>query len=77
VIYDDDVKYAVAQAIFKVDQDYADAQQNPLPDRHFKVAISLYLAQAQGALDTLRELELLDERVVKEILQGGTKQVAR
>ena len=50
-----DLEYNLAHAIFKAQQAFEQDEGNePLPDRHFKVAVVLYLAMANGALDHLR-----------------------
>jgi hypothetical protein len=46
----DELVRAVALGIFKAQQAFEADQGQDLPDRHFKVAIVLYLAMAQGAL---------------------------
>lgn len=42
---------AVARAIFEVDRDFHD---EPLPERHFKVAIAQYQARARAAIAAMR-----------------------
>jgi hypothetical protein len=48
---DDALIEAVALAIFKADQAFECIEGERLPDRHFKVAISLYRAMAHAAID--------------------------
>jgi hypothetical protein len=43
----------VARAIFEADQSFERIAGERLPDRHFKVAISLYRAMAQAAITAL------------------------
>lgn len=48
---------AVALAIFKAEQDFTVYEGDRLPDRHFKVAISLYLAMARAAIKACNDDE--------------------
>ena len=50
---DDELVEAVALAIFKTDQALERIGGERLPDRHYKVAISLYRAMAHAAIVAL------------------------
>jgi len=49
----DETVEAVARAIFKAQQDFDVFDGDRLPDRHFKVAISLYRVMADAAIKVL------------------------
>jgi hypothetical protein len=55
---EDDLEYRVARAIFEAQRDFPliDGEE-PLPDRHFDVAIALYLCMAREAIGVIRQAD--------------------
>lgn len=53
---------AVARAIFEVDRAF---HEEPLPERHFKVAIAQYQARARAAIAAMRDRQEFREKVIR------------